>query len=176
MIRLFLLIVLTLAGFVLLLNAFGDPVARPVAKTPAPVTETPPVPDEATLSEALGEGAGTGADGTPPADLVQVTSQTPEQIQRFPGPPLEPSPEYAGRTPPPAAAALPEGTQGPFMVITGNRVNMRAGPSTSDAVLTALDGGTQVEALGPTGGDWVNIRTPGGQSGYVSGQFLRAAN
>lgn len=173
MIRLFLLIAATLAGLYVLLAAFGDPGARPTAsQPPEPATAEPPAPpaEEGTLAEALGEGAGTGAEGEPPADLVQASSQTPQQVQRFPGPPLEPSPEHAGRTSQPAQPLA--GAEGPILYVTGSRVNMRAGPSTGDAVLTALTAGTPVEALGPTDAAWVNIRAPGGQVGYVSGQFL----
>lgn len=175
MIRLFLLIAATLAGFYVLLAAFGDPGARPIAsQAPEPATAEPAAApaEEGTLAEALGEGAGTGAEGEPPADLVQASSQTPEQVQRFPGPPLEPSPEHAGQAPQPAAGQPPAGAEGPILYVTGSRVNMRAGPSTGDAVLTALTAGTAVEALGPTDAAWVNIRAPGGQVGYVSGQFL----
>ncbi|WP_415639396.1 SH3 domain-containing protein, partial [Paracoccus nototheniae] len=86
-----------------------------------------------------------------------------------PGPPLEPSPEYAGTTPPPPATP---GEGGPILYVTADRVNMRAGPGTGNAIVTGLDGGTAVEATGPLEAEWIAIRTPSGQQGFVAGQFL----
>ena len=161
MIRLLLLIVLTLAAGYGLLVVYGDPLPRsapPVVAIEAP--DTPPDPPSGSVGD------------TP--DLVQASSQTPEQVQRFPGPMLRPSPQYADRTAPPPVPVTE--AEGPLARITGSRVNMRAGPSTADAVLTSLGGGATVQALGPLGGDWVHVRAPDGQLGYVSGQFLEAAD
>lgn len=160
MIRLLLLIVLTLAAGYGLLVVYGDPLPRsapPVVAIEAP--DTPPDPPAGSAGDA--------------PDLVQASSQTPEQVQRFPGPMLRPSPQYADRVPPAAPRAE---SGGQLARITGSRVNMRAGPSTADAVLTSLGRGTAVQALGPLGGDWVHVRAPDGQRGYVSGQFLEAAD
>ncbi|TGN61728.1 hypothetical protein E4L95_09450, partial [Paracoccus liaowanqingii] len=104
-----------------------------------------------------------------PSGIVPAASQTPEQAPRFPGPPLEPSPEFAEGTP---APDLPPGEAGATLYVTADRVNMRAGPGTGNPVVTGLDGGTAVEALGPSDAEWVQIRTPSGQEGFVSGQFL----
>lgn len=105
--------------------------------------------------------------------VVPAASQTPEQVQRFPGPALRPSPEHAGEAPSAAAPPTPAGSGGgTVLYVTGNRVNMRAGPSTGEPVVGALNGGAAVEALGPTDGGWVNIRDGEGREGYISGQFL----
>lgn len=122
------------------------------------LTEIPDVPE----SE--------GADGPPPADLVQATEQTPERVQEFPGPDLRPSPEYAGETP--EQDALLADADGPILYVSGSRVNFRSGPSTGDRVVGALNGGSAVEALGPVEDDWVHIRDGDGRIGYMSGQFL----
>ncbi|MBU2956510.1 SH3 domain-containing protein [Paracoccus sp. 1_MG-2023] len=101
--------------------------------------------------------------------IVQASSQTPERVERFPGPPLEPSPEHAGEEP---AAAPAELGDGPRLYVTGSRVNMRSGPGTGNPVVAALTLGTRVEAMGPTGGSWVEIRTPSGDRGFMANQFL----
>lgn len=171
LIRLMMLIAATLVVLVAVLMAAPDPAPRAAPQPEAITTEPAETDPTPTLPEILGEDAGTGAEGEPPAEIVQPATQTPEQVQRFPGPPLRPSPEFGGGATP---AAPPAGHGGPVLYVTGSRVNMRAGPSTSDAVQGALSGGTAVEALGPTDADWVHIRTPEGQIGYVSGQFLSA--
>lgn len=104
------------------------------------------------------------------AAIVEAESQTPEQVEEFPGPALEPSPEYAGRTPE-AAPAQPLG-DGQRLYVTGSRVNMRSGPGTGNPVVAALTEGTEVEAMGPTGGTWVEIRTAAGDRGFMANQFL----
>ncbi|MEP3298481.1 MAG: SH3 domain-containing protein [Pseudoruegeria sp.] len=57
--------------------------------------------------------------------------------------------------------------------VSGNRVNMRSGPSTQNQVVAALARGTATELLGRTGG-WVHIRDlNSGNTGYMSANFLR---
>ena len=171
MIRLLLLIALTLAAGYGLLAVYGDPLPRSAPPaTRAETSESVAAPPETSASEASATRAEPAGDAQ---DLVQATSQTPQQVQRFPGPALRPSPQYADRVPPAAPRAE---SGGQLARITGSRVNMRAGPSTADAVLTSLGRGTAVQALGPLGGDWVHVRAPDGQRGYVSGQFLEAAD
>ncbi|RMC36278.1 SH3 domain-containing protein [Paracoccus alkanivorans] len=181
MTRLTFLLAATLAAIFIVLSTFGSGNLRAERQQPPHRQETtqeqpseaPPDPP-ADPSNAPAEQSeipeSSGADGEPPADLVQATGQTPERVQEFPGPELQPSPEYADEVPEPAA--LPDDTQGPILYVTGTRVNFRSGPSTDDRVIGALDGGTAVEALGPTGDDWVHIRDTDGRIGYMSGQFL----
>lgn len=163
MIRLLLLIAATLAGLFLMLAVLGG-------GERAPVASTPPAPASPGAGEILRDILAEQPPAPQPAKLVQAQTQTPQQVQRFPGPPLRPSPEHAGGTP----RAAPESGAQPAagLHVSGNRVNMRAGPSTGDRVVAVLEAGTPVEALGPTDGPWVNIRIPDGRSGYVSGQFL----
>ncbi|TJZ89472.1 hypothetical protein FA743_18645 [Paracoccus gahaiensis] len=164
MIRLGLLILATLTVLVLALWQLGDgaaPERAPVTPssatmTPQPAESDPPAPAAPLAPEA-------------PSGIVPAASQTPEQAPRFPGPPLEPSPEFAEETP---APDLPPGEAGATLYVTATRVNMRSGPGTDNPVVTGLDGGTAVEALGPLGGEWMQIRAPSGQEGFVSGQFL----
>lgn len=106
---------------------------------------------------------------------LPAPQQTPEQVQQFPGPALESSPEFAGRTPADAAEAAEANADtaaGPRLWVTASRLNMRSGPDSGAAVVTGLAGGTALEPIGPTDGAWVHVRGPGGQTGYVSGQFV----
>ncbi|WP_374303012.1 SH3 domain-containing protein [Paracoccus sp. (in: a-proteobacteria)] len=163
MIRLVALLLATLAGLFLVLSVWGDgnlraerrPAPQPVARdagTALPDLSAPPPQEQVA-----------------PAAVVQATTQTPQQVQRFPGPALRPSPEHAG-----ASAARQAVPDGPVLYVTGDRVNMRAGPSTGDRVVAALGRGTAVQPLGPTDAEWVNLRDGNGRVGYVAGRFLSA--
>lgn len=57
--------------------------------------------------------------------------------------------------------------------VTGSRVNLRAGPSTSDAVVGQAVLGQRAEVVQETADGWFQIRVrDSGQSGYIFGQFL----
>lgn len=108
--------------------------------------------------------------------VVQAELQTPQRVDRFPGPPLRPSPEHEGKEgQQDRAEDLRSTASGPILYVTGSRVNFRAGPTTSDRVIGALGEGAPVEALGPTDGSWIRIRDAEGREGYMSGQFLSPA-
>lgn len=179
MIRLAGLVAVTLVALYGALSIMGAGDPRTARRAPALNAPQPAARDAggqapaAGLLPQLAAGAESApeAESGPEAEVVQAAAQTPEQVQRFPGPPLRPSPEHAGSAAP-AVAPPPPGAAGPIRYVTGNRVNMRAGPSTADRVLGALGGGAVVEVLGPTDGDWINIRDAQGRVGYVSGQFL----
>ncbi|WP_281823346.1 SH3 domain-containing protein [Jannaschia rubra] len=60
--------------------------------------------------------------------------------------------------------------------VSGSRVNMRSGPSTSDAIVDSLAGGTLAEPLGEPVDGWIRIRDVAtGATGYMSAQFLDPA-
>lgn len=172
MLRLALLLLSTLAAIFVVLSIFGS--GNRAAESPPPIAEedsaTGSDEDPRMLEELTQKPESSGADGEPPADLVQVTEQTPQKVQDLPGPSLRPSPEHADESA--DAAGQLENAEGPVLYVTGATVNFRAGPSTNDRVIGALDRGMLVEALGPTNGDWVNIRDTNGRIGYMSGQFL----
>lgn len=163
MVRLGVLVLVTLAGFVLLLSLLGD--GNPRAER-RPVTAPQPAARDAGLPAPV------AAEAAPvvPAALVEARSQTPERVQRFPGPPLRPSPEYGSESSPASPALADAG--GPVAYVTGDRVNMRAGPSTGDRVVASLGRGSPVTPLGPLEGEWVNIRDGQGRIGYIAGRFL----
>lgn len=57
--------------------------------------------------------------------------------------------------------------------VTGSRVNMRSGPSTSNAVVGSLGRGDLAEALGTETNGWIEIRDVAtGQSGFMAARFL----
>ncbi|MBF9034906.1 SH3 domain-containing protein [Rhodobacterales bacterium HKCCE2091] len=86
--------------------------------------------------------------------------------------------EEAGTPPPPAPAADPAPVQAPadgatILYVTGDRVNLRAGPSTETDIVTALTFGTPTEMLETAPDGWFRIRdTASGLEGFMSGDFL----
>ena len=73
-----------------------------------------------------------------------------------------------------ASAATPEDAAR-RMVVTGSRVNMRAGPSTANPVVTSLPRGAEVVIVGEAGG-WMELRDPdSGLTGFMSANFLAPA-
>jgi uncharacterized protein YgiM (DUF1202 family) len=60
-------------------------------------------------------------------------------------------------------------------VVTGNVVNVRAGPGTDQSRIAQLELGAQVRVLGAnTEGTWYEILTPSGQRGWVSAEWVKA--
>ncbi|WP_378946372.1 SH3 domain-containing protein [Paracoccus sp. R86501] len=167
MIRLGLLMLATLLGLFLVMQSLGSENLRADRKPdPAPAVSAA---QDAGADPLTGN---TAEDDQPAAPVVQAEAQTPEKTVDYPGPELEPSPEYAGQTP--AEPVVELGEDGQIMFVTASRLNMRSGPGTQNRVLESLTRGTRVEALGPPDGDWVQIRTAQGVVGYTSGEFLSA--
>lgn len=78
----------------------------------------------------------------------------------------------APSAPTPAAAEAAEN----LYRVSGSRVNMRSGPSTSNAVVDSLPGGTLAEMIGDEVDGWVQIRDiASGQTGYMAARFLEPA-
>ena len=55
--------------------------------------------------------------------------------------------------------------------VTAGPLNLRAGPSTDDSIITRLSTNTRLTRTG-IGDGWSRVRTASGQAGYVSNQFL----
>jgi hypothetical protein len=73
-----------------------------------------------------------------------------------------------------ASVGLPEL---PLVEVTGNQVNLRAGPSTDTAVLGALVRGERAELIAAEGNGWVRIRSvASGVEGYMADRFISAVN
>lgn len=60
--------------------------------------------------------------------------------------------------------------------VTGTVVNMRAGPSTKNPVLSKLNLGSQAELLAEMDNGWAKIRDENGKIGYMSNKFLSDAD
>ena len=56
--------------------------------------------------------------------------------------------------------------------VSGTRVNLRAGPGTTNAVVARLGFGTEAEVLSDTAAAWNEIRTADGTAGWISSKFL----
>ena len=70
-----------------------------------------------------------------------------------------------------AAAVLP------LVEVTGSQVNLRAGPSTADAVLGSFVRGEQAELVADLGNGWALARTvTTGAEGYMADRFLSPLN
>jgi endonuclease YncB( thermonuclease family) len=76
------------------------------------------------------------------------------------------------RSPPHSPSSIPtsQTTNTAFVYVTGARVNQRAGPSTSHAVMGVLSEGARVEKLRDEG-QWTQIRSNFG-TGWMSSSFL----
>lgn len=158
------LMILTLLGLFAVLALLGD---RDPDRPFNPATE-----EVVAAPAAEAAAADSAAETTAPTVPAESVAQTPEQVQEFPGPPLRPSPEYAGQAETDLAEAEELAAEGAeIMYVTGDRVNFRAGPSTNDRVIGAILRGSPVEILGQTEG-WVQLRDAGGREGYMSLQFL----
>lgn len=171
MIRLGAMLLATVLGLFVLLSSYGsgDLRAARQAANPAPprpaaqdAGAAPILPQLLTPPEEA---------AVPAAPIVAVQTQTPQRVRQFPGPLLEPSPEFGGRETPVATVA-PAGATGLTMYVAADRINMREGPSTNDRVVGSLVNGAAVEVLGPADAEWVNIRDADGGIGYVAGRFL----
>ena len=74
------------------------------------------------------------------------------------------------------ATADPEAAAPVALVVTGSRVNLRAGPSTATAVRAALTAGSRAELIEALPNGWMHIRaTETGMTGYMASDFLAEA-
>lgn len=68
--------------------------------------------------------------------------------------------------------------QGPFAEINageGDCLNLRTAPSLEGSPLRCIAHAALVERLSPLDGEWVNVRTSDGVTGWVSGEFVRGS-
>lgn len=76
----------------------------------------------------------------------------------------------------PADAVLPDAPAAPapdYWYVTGTRVNLRSGPSTSTAVIGQVTFGQEALVLEETADGWFRIETAqNGATGFIFGQFL----
>lgn len=175
MLRLPVLLLVTMAGIfgAMLIWGDGDLRAdrRPAPSAPAPAVAAAPEAEaepDLTAAAAADELADAPADAPPPETAEAPPAEQAGGIERFAGPSLQVSPEFVDDADAPAEAGDAS------LWVTATRLNMRAAPSSGASVVTGLDSGTGLVPLGPTDGDWVEVRAPSGQTGYVSSQFVTA--
>jgi uncharacterized protein YgiM (DUF1202 family) len=128
-------------------------------------------------SPFIADGVVTGTVPQPAAALavpvVRVASMTVEVT-----PLSEPAAYAAPPAPPPAAlvAATPaeEPAAEDLRTITAGALNMRAEPNKSAQLISSLPRGTVV-AVSRTSGSWAYVTAPDGSSGWLSQNFLSAA-
>ncbi|WP_116131280.1 SH3 domain-containing protein [Tropicimonas sp. IMCC34043] len=154
-------------------TASSAPAAPQSAETAAPVARNVPdaVPDPLpeTGTQSAVEAAVIEAMGLDMADSVPSLAD-PASFATTLAPGIAAAPQTeAGSTAAPVADPA-----GERMFVTATRVNVRAGPSTDFQVVGAIDYGDPVDVLSREGGNWVQIRFAGGESGYVSRRFLAA--
>lgn len=130
--------------------------------------------------------------GRDPGDEPAVVMPVPAPAPR-PAPPVviapEPVPAPAPEpvvveapepAPPPQAEPQPEPQPEPepdpvftVLYVTGSKVNLRAGPSTGEAIVTALHQGDAVDELEPEQDGWSYIRAQeSGAVGFMATRFL----
>lgn len=161
------LVLVTVAAMVAVMMFWGEPGAQATVTPEAPATTPEPAPAPEAPAPAPEPAA-----APEPAPAPAAQTPAPAPTPRLPGPALRPSPEYAGQaTAPEAPAAAPQG-EGTVMYVTGNRVNLRASPTTGDAVVGALTKGSVVRATGPAQGGWLPITDADGRAGFMAEQFL----
>ncbi len=172
----FKLIVVTLAAFFVVLQVFGEQSRRPVVtrEAPAALTLASMVGmndriDEVSLepepllteSDAIALAIEAGAK----ARLEQKSSY---QTVALRGVPKAIDPEQGVENAEPVAK-----TPIVTWVVSGNRVNLRQGPGTSNAVVTQVTLGTEAEVIGSKNG-WMQIVTVDGDTtGWISGKYLK---
>jgi hypothetical protein len=115
------------------------------------------------LEAAVDEAAQSAASDSGPEPEI-VTIPEPEPV-------IPPEPEPVA-TPESEPETAPDTATEAVLYVSGERVNVRAGPSTDFAVITALVRGAPVVDIGPAGGSWREIRLDTGETGYMSADFL----
>ena len=78
----------------------------------------------------------------------------------------EPKPEVAP-APPPAPVEI-------YVVTLKSNVNVRQEPTTQSKVITTLKKGTKIEKMGQTG-NWVNVKLPSGEMGWIFHELVEEA-
>lgn len=76
--------------------------------------------------------------------------------------------------------SIPSGSTVRVANTNGERLNLRAGPSMNQAVVSNLDPGTSLTVTGPAqsagGRRWLPVRVAGGQTGYVSAEYIQVVS
>ncbi|OWY09450.1 hypothetical protein B6V74_05350 [Thioclava sp. F42-5] len=172
------LLLTTLAGIYAVMAIAGRDVPGDVEQASAATSnDTVQVSRAATDSQELSaseapqivaKAAATSPTDTPKVEKASlITRITPNT--RMPGPELKPSPEHRKN-------AAPEVDGGTLWSVSANALNVRSGPSTSNAAIDSVRKGDQVLVVAESGG-WAHVKIEGGGTeGWVSKKYLRPAN
>ncbi len=142
-------------------------------------------PEPATPSESLASVPAPADDRSYPlapateevGSLVMNANSDPIIISQIsgvaaPAPAEKPEPAAA----PEVAEAPASATDGEVFKVTANALNMRAGPSSSHAVVTGLSKGELAERIGEVKNGWVPVRVKDGEAtGWVFARYLARA-
>jgi hypothetical protein len=101
------------------------------------------------------------------AVAIQEDAESAQPVAYYPSPL---NPQASGTYP-----SLLDSQAVDYRKVTGSRVNLRGGPSTSFDVVTQLLQGEEVEVLDDSGNGWVKLRAlDGSDIGWMSDSFLTA--
>ncbi|MBI1492941.1 SH3 domain-containing protein [Halocynthiibacter styelae] len=157
-------------------------------KTSQPTTETATVAEATQASEPVQQPVETLA--PPPAQPPQLTETlgvahaegvTIREYARSDSPTYLRKMVNMGSSDAPAEARIHQAaasgaTTSQVFQVSGNVVNLRSGPSTSNSVVASLTRGTEVEVLAHHG-SWAELVVlDSSEIGYMSASFLQAAN
>jgi uncharacterized protein YgiM (DUF1202 family) len=82
---------------------------------------------------------------------------------------------YSEPPPPMPEATMPPSPGPPYFYVTVDGLALRAGPGTSNPILTTLSFNQQVEMLGTNAGGWFQVRDPStGTVGWVASRYLQS--
>ncbi len=164
--------VVTLAALFAILHVFGDDTRRPLE-----VTRSAPVGLEVVDASVLAEAAQSiviPESTLSETEAVQLAIAAGRKLR------LENSKPKLGSLVVASAFAADTAGEGasspqpkaPYWYVTGNRVNLREGPGTSNPVVGQVTLGMEAEVLSNQDG-WFEIRLANGAvSGWISGKFL----
>ncbi len=143
------------------------------AEVPAPAPEEPaaPAPPAAEVEVTRGD-----------ASLDTIAAAASRPLPEAPSVPLAPvealaalAPDLARPVGETVEAALAEEGAAALRQVTGDRVNMRAGPGTGFEVVGQLTAGQMAEVL-EADGNWLRVRGEDGAEGWMSARFLAPAS
>ncbi|MCG6902082.1 MAG: SH3 domain-containing protein [Rhodobacter sp.] len=150
----------------------AEPVVAPapVAEPSANVVETTPSVDTNAVTEAVAEAAQALDDNDSDVEVAQLNridlTGTTSGLLQFNA--ADAAAEAAQPVEAPQAARI--------LIVTGNRVNMREGPSTSRSVVGRLREGDKAELMAEAPDGWVQVRAvASGQTGFMAARFLQPA-
>lgn len=120
---------------------------------------------------------GSTAEALSLADGVRARTETPQAARNVPAQLDLSQPVETITVAPVEGQNAPDAQALPTSIVIATSVNLRAGPSTAEAVVGRVSQGDLVEVIGPSATGWTGIRHPeNGNTVYMASQFLEAVN